>query len=196
MEESGNYGETIPPIEVIDIFDDRYKVHYLAEQYLQKVFQRGLYTSKFAQRIGDVEHPSNSDRFPMSGVWVSSKVNVVYRKQQPITQTVGVIIEGISDSNSITEVPLRIAPRQIVGLVIPDTQVEEDYGVYSIVGKHRLEGSDFKQVTEQIDRIKKVIENTSDQDKKATIYGTSGDLYYPYALTHAEVVNRINPSTK
>ncbi len=153
-------------VEIVDIISEEYRVHWLQIEQLPKILKRGIYSPKFARRIGDIEYK------PRRTSWDEHYVHTTEPFGSFGEDRVSVIFKGAKNRR-------RIAPRKFIGVCVWDNvfrlQELED----------ELRQREYTETLELVDQIRILLANAGID---LPIYGTSGDLYWPERMSHEEIV--------
>lgn len=169
--------------EIVDILSGRFSCHWTAMENLPKILSKGIYSATFAKRIRDKNYsPRSHPVFPRS-VFVNPYFEEVFGDPEKV---IGIVVE----ISGRVEVPIRIAPRKFVGVVLLDKRPA--VAAYPPIPRFLDELSDPVKartyVLERIEQIKTVFES---EKRSLPIYGLSGDLYWPRRMTHKEIVQML-----
>lgn len=186
MENSTGEQRIVEQPAVTDILNGRYRIHYTGIEILPKALNRGLYSGKFAARIGDSEYgrgmavtgkPLSNEKY----VWLNSEIgkNYSYSRDKDV---IGILIEGTeSHLPGVETALLRIAPRKFVGVVILD-----DYNN----PQTRVDFPNPEELRRSVDsRIEEVKTILAETNMSLPIYGSTGNLYWPQRINHDQIVS-------
>lgn len=170
------------PIE--DILDGYHRVHYSKIGKLPEILKRGLYSGQFAARIGDDEYPAHNEEVKYVGLSADIGNDYLFAGL-PNKDDAGILIKRSSPASRSAETELvrfRIAPREFVGIVIPD-----DYnhrGIRTLFPNPRELRRFVDQRSEEIKTI------LAEAHMDLPIYGSTGNLYWPERISHDQVMRR------
>lgn len=211
MEESGvEIREVAKQPEIIDILDGSYIFHWTSIENLRKIFTKGIYSRKFAKRIGDKEFRKQwgeeFERVDDNFIYTSSSPEDIFGDSETTRLDFGKVVgivarvpklfEGVSRRHPHWSlVQSRIAPREFSGLVLVDKEP---------LGGHyqELHHADLDRlrnlvvitkpfILRLVRQLKIFFETQGTKTGPLPIYGTSGDLYWPKRMTHEEIVQML-----
>jgi len=183
METSERQKAISQPKEIIDVLSGEYQFHYTSMEELSKILNRGIYSGTFAERIGDSEFKNRTQGMIWPDVFLTSLIKQVWG--EPL-KMVGIIVDAPQQSR----VPLRISPRQFVGIVVPDESQPIKFSCLAKMIKERIRMRK-SAVIERVNQIVQIINREGDRNGTLPIYGISGDLYWPRRMSHEEIVKML-----
>ncbi|HSX18534.1 MAG TPA: hypothetical protein VLE91_00205 [Candidatus Saccharimonadales bacterium] len=182
-------GNTSP--EYMDVRDPKYKLHWTPIGKLSGVLNKGILSPSFALRVSD----SGFDPTPgtasnrvvhlySAGDSVQGEpeqvVGILVKDSQKIREVISAIDLGRGVASGINLAHLRVAPRDFVALVVADEVPGR--------GLSRLGLRNYftrRNIWNRIDKIRKIAEESG---QPFTIYGNSGDMYWPKKMARQAVI--------
>lgn len=189
---------------IVDIKSGNFRFHWTKIDWLRRKLTRGIYSLEFARKIEDREYTVRaSSKFPQPlgpggkswehFVFISDALSTVFtlqksprsRAREDPTKLIGIVLRGESGS---LEVPLRIAPRQFIGLVIVDMARPFDPSRASWT--QTLRDSDLREthIAAMLAEIEGAYDSGVSRNGRLPVYGYSGGLYLPQRMSYEEVL--------
>lgn len=168
-----------------DIYDSSWS-HTTRIEKLPKILRQGVVSQEFADRINEEYERENNPEDPELTWWKKEfdmyKAGYGRQAKQDHFEQVAVLIkkpsQGAEDIDyRYAVIPRRVAPREFIGLLIPDQRV-------NMSGK---ELSDEESRNFAINEAIRLAESNFTNDISLPIYGTTGDLLWPKYIPKPEV---------
>jgi|SRR3989338_1637236 len=188
---------------IVDIKNGNFRFHWTKMKGLGRKLRTGIYSLEFARRIRDRDYTVRaSSRFPQPPgpggktwehfVFVTGNLHTAFtlRKsprnhaREDPTALIGIVLTGLSQD----EVPLRIAPRQFIGLVIVDRMPNYPDSRASWVQKLNDPEQREAHIEEMLAQIRGLYDSGMSPNSKLPVYGYSGRVYLPKRMSHEEVI--------
>lgn len=181
--------ETVPQFrDIADIFSGKYQFHWTTSEKLPKILSQGIFSPELAHRIKDKRFEGTRG----SRIWAMKSPQSIFMITSDIDQIVGIAINTPPDERYWGTLRIRVSPKKFVGLVMADTLALNPFYYRGIPGERRLgrdmiEGDKMETFLERVGQCKKLMEPNGVKTGQLPIYGTSGNLYSPFRLSHKEL---------
>jgi|WetSurMetagenome_2_1015567.scaffolds.fasta_scaffold125935_1 hypothetical protein len=177
-------GGVIKGPESVDILNKKLQFHWTSDKKLQKILNEGIFSQDFGKRIKDKRFGYLEE----SVVFTTRDVKRIYMSTPDLNSIVGIAINLPETIKTPSHgIPIRVAPRRFIGLVIVDNlPIREDkFYLYCKLSESFVVE---EKVLQHLERVAPLAKQSG-----LPIYGTSGNLYFPSKLMHEELSSKHNP---